>query len=133
MRKILILFLLYPSLAIAENSSLNLQLPNAGTSYGQDSFKSSDGMDCKNSIGGGTNLEFGMTGIIDNYSSPFENSDTESTRDVGVYARITIPLDAPKERINCNTLYELELKKKRLEILQLEQELARLRALQSEE
>jgi len=133
MRKILILFLLYPSLAIAENSSLNLQLPNAGTSYGQDSFKSSDGMDCKNSIGGGTNLEFGMTGIIDNYSSPFENSDTESTRDVGVYARITIPLDAPKERINCNTLYELELKKKRLEILQLEQELARLRALQNEE
>ena len=133
MREILILFLLYPSLAIAENSSLNLQLPNAGTSYGQDSFKSSDGMDCKNSIGGGTNLEFGMTGIIDNYSSPFENSDIESTRDVGVYARITIPLDAPKERINCNTLYELELKKKRLEILQLEQELARLRALQSEE
>ena len=133
MRKILILFLLYPSLAIAENSSLNLQLPNAGTSYGQDSFKSSDGMDCKNSIGGGTNLEFGMTGIIDNYTSPFENSDIESTRDVGVYACITIPLDAPKERINCNTLYELELKKKRLEILQLEQELARLRALQNEE
>jgi len=133
MRKILILFLLYPSLAIAENSSLNLQLPNAGTTYGQDSFKSSDGMDCKNSIGGGTNLEFGMTGIIDNYTSPFENSDIESTRDVGVYARITIPLDAPKERINCNTLYELELKKKRLEILQLEQELARLRALQNEE
>ena len=133
MRKILILFLLYPSLAIAENSSLNLQLPNAGTSYGQDSFKSSDGMDCKNSIGGGTNLEFGMTGIIDNYTSPFENSDIDSTRDVGVYARITIPLDAPKERINCNTLYELELKKKRLEILQLEQELARLRALQNEE
>lgn len=133
MRKILILFLLYPSLTIAENSSLNLQLPNAGTSYGQDSFKSSDGMDCKNSIGGGTNLEFGMTGIIDNYTGPFENSDIESTRDVGVYARITIPLDAPKERINCNTLYELELKKKRLEILQLEQELARLRALQNEE
>jgi len=131
MRKILILFLLYPSLAIAENSSLNLQLPNAGTTYGQDSFKSSDGMDCKNSIGGGTNLEFGMTGIIDNYNGPFDNSDIESTRDVGVYARITIPLDAPKERINCNTLYELELKKKRLEILQLEQELARLRALQN--
>jgi len=131
MRKILILFLLYPSLAIAENSSLNLQLPNAGTTYGQDSFKSSDGMDCKNSIGGGTNLEFGMTGIIDNYTGPFDNSNIESTRDVGVYARITIPLDAPKERINCNTLYELELKKKRLEILQLEQELAKLRALQN--
>lgn len=136
MRKILILFLLYPSLSIAENSSLNLQLPNAGSTYGQDSFKSSDGMDCKNSIGGGTNLEFGVTGIIDNYESPFEQNDPSvgsSTKDIGVYARITIPLDAPKERINCNTLYELELKKKRLEILQLEQELARLRELQNDE
>ena len=121
---------------MAESSSLNLQLPNAGTTYGQDSFKSSDGMDCKNSIGGGTNLEFGVTGIIDNYESPFDQNDASigsSTKDVGVYARITIPLDGPKERINCNTLYQLELKRKRLEIMKLEQELARLRELQGTE
>jgi len=47
-----------------------------------------------------------------------------------VYARITIPLDGPKERVNCNTLYQLELKKKRLEIMKLEQELLRLQQLQ---
>ena len=136
MKKLFLICVLWPTLVYAENSSLNLQLPNSGSTYGQDSFKSSDGMDCKNSIGGGTNLEFGVTGIIDNYESPFEQNDPSigsSTKDVGVYARITIPLDAPKERINCNTLYQLELKRKRLEILKLEQELARLQALQNEE
>src|SRR5210317_745179 len=122
------------STAFANSSSLNLQLPNASGNYSSDKFKAGD-LDCKNSIGGSTNLEFGVTGIIDNYESPFEQNDPSigsSTKDIGVYARITIPLDAPKERVNCNTLYQLELKKKRLEILQLEQELARLRALQSE-
>ena len=133
MRRLLLLFLLYPYAVFAENSnsSLNLQLPNAGTSYGQDAFRSGE-MDCKNSIGGGTNLEFGVTGIIDDYESPLGtgSSSGSSTKDVGVYARITIPLDAPKERINCNTLYQLELKRKRLEIMKLEQELLRLQQLQ---
>jgi hypothetical protein len=131
MKKVFILLLLFPTIALAENSnsSLNLQLPNAGTSYGQDAFRSGE-MDCKNSIGGGTNFEFGMTGIIDNYQSPFDQNAGDTSKDVGVYARITIPLDAPKERINCNTLYQLELKRKRLEILKLEQELLRLQQLQ---
>jgi hypothetical protein len=48
---------------------------------------------------------------------------------VGVYARITIPLDKPKQRINCNSLYELELRKKRLEVLKLQAELDALRKL----
>jgi hypothetical protein len=52
-----------------------------------------------------------------------------SSRDIGVYARITIPLDKPKERINCNSLYQLELRKKRLEVLKLQQELEALKRL----
>jgi len=110
-------------------SSLNLQLPNAGSTYGQDSIRSPDGLDCKNAIGGATNLEFGVTGIIDNYDSPFgsSNPNVDSTKDVGVYARIIIPLDAPKERINCNSLYELELRKKRLEVIKLQEEINKLK------
>lgn len=132
MKRVIIPLLFLPFSVLADSSSLNLQLPNAGTTYGQDGFKSGD-MDCKNSIGGSTNLEFGVTGIIDNYESPFEQNDPSigsSTKDIGVYARITIPLDAPKERVNCNTLYQLELKRKRLEIMKLEQELLRLQQLQ---
>jgi len=120
-----------PGSAIADNSGLNLSLPNMGGSFGQDSIRTNDGLDCKNSIGGATNLEFGVTGIIDNYQSPFgsNNNFNDSSRDIGVYARIVIPLDKPKERINCNTLYQLELRKKRLEVLKLQQELEQLKRL----
>ena len=131
MKKLLLILSLLSSTAFANSSSLNLQLPNGQNNYSSDKFKAGD-LDCQNAIGGSTNLEFGVTGLIDNYQSPFDNSTTvgNSTKDIGVYARITIPLDGPKERINCNTLYQLELKKKRLEVLKLEQELKKLRELQ---
>lgn len=132
MRKIafLLTILCLPTFANAESSSLNLALPSAPQAYGQDSIRSGE-LDCKNAIGGATNLEFGITGIIDNYESPFGTNDpmSPSSRDIGVYARITIPLDGPKERINCNSLYQLELRKKRLEVLKLQQELEALRKL----
>jgi len=129
-RLLLVLLCLIPSIALAENSSLNLQLPSPGNTYGQDSFRAGE-LDCKNSIGGSTNVEFGVTGIVDNATGPFSSEDplNPTSKDIGVYARIIIPLDGPKERINCNTLYELELRKKRLEILKLNEELDQLRKL----
>lgn len=124
------LLFLIPGIALAENSSLNLQLPSSGTTYGQDSFRAGD-LDCKNAIGGATNIEFGVTGIVDNATGPFGSEDplNPESKDIGVYARIVIPLDGPKERINCNTLYELELRKKRIEILKLQEELEALKQL----
>ena len=118
------------SIAKAENSGINLSIPNAGSTYGQDSIRAGE-LDCKNAIGGATNLEFGVTGIVDNARGPFSNDDpmNPTSKDIGVYARITIPLDAPDERINCNTLYQLELRKKRLEVLKLQEELKRLQEL----
>jgi hypothetical protein len=126
----LICLLIWTSSAMAESSSLNLQLPSSPGTYGQDSIRAGE-LDCKNAIGGATQLEFGVTGIIDNYESPFggSNNGFDSSRDVGVYARIVIPLDKPKERINCNSLYELELRKKRLEVLRLQEELNALKRL----
>jgi hypothetical protein len=118
------------SSAYAESSGLNLSLPSTPGMYGQDSIRAGD-LDCKNAIGGATQLEFGLTGIIDNYDSPFSNSYGEQSKDVGVYARIVIPLDGPKERINCNSLYELELRKKRIEVLKLQEELEALKRLNS--
>ena len=117
----------------ADNSSLNLQLPSGPTSYQSDSFRAGN-LDCKNAIGGGTNLEFGVTGVLNNVGNPYDefNRTPGASRDVGVYARIVIPLDKPRERINCNTLYQLELQQRRLEIQKLKQELQNLRALQAE-
>lgn len=130
MKRVLILTMsLLAGSAYAENSALNLSLPNAGSVYGQDSIRTQDGLDCKNAIGGATQLEIGVTGIVDNYQSPFGGNNGASEKDVGVYARITIPLDAPKERINCNSLYQLELRKKRIEVLKLQEELEALKKL----
>lgn len=132
MRKIWIfsigLLLTTSAFADSTNSSIGLQLPGAGSTYGEDSIRAGD-LDCKNAIGGATQLEFGVTGIVDNYDSPFGNSSGESSKDIGVFARIVIPLDAPKERINCNSLYELELRKKRIEVLKLQEELEALKKL----
>lgn len=128
---LLMTILTYGSTAYADSSSLNLALPSSPSTYGEDSIRSGD-LDCKNAIGGATQLEFGVTGIVNNATSPFSSGDSlnPQTKDVGVYARIVIPLDGPKERINCNSLYQLELRKKRLEVLKLQAELEALRRLQ---
>ena len=133
MKRITVILVLLCSNVFADSSSLNLALPSMGSNYGTDSIRSGD-LDCKNSIGGATNLELGVTGIIDNAVSPFDSEDplNPQSKDIGLYARIVIPLDAPKERINCNTLYQLELQRRRIEVQKLQQELNNLRKLQQQ-
>jgi len=128
----LFLSLLMLSTTALANNSLSLQLPGSSGSYQSDKFKTGD-LDCSNAIGGTINLEFGITGIINNATSLWSSSnssDFPKSKDIGVFARIIMPLNAPEERINCNTLYLLELHKKRLEIMKLETELNALRRLQ---
>lgn len=128
MKRIVLLLPFFCVSAYAQNNSLNLQLPSGPTSYQSDKFRAGD-LDCSNAIGGGTNLEFGVTGIINDADDPFASRDpiTPQRKDIGVYARIVIPLDGPEERINCNTLYKLELEKKQLEVLKLRREVENLR------
>ena len=127
------LVLLLCTQAIADSNSMTFSLPSAGYSSGTDSIKAGD-LDCKNSIGGTTNFELGMTGIINNAVTPLigKEGDNPQTKDIGLYARIIIPLDGPKERINCNTLYQLELQRRRLEVQKLKQEIELLKQLQQE-
>lgn len=116
------------------SSSLNLAMPSAPNNYQYDKFRSGE-LDCSNSIGSATRLELGVTGILQRGYYDDMNSYINDTRpgDVGVYGRIIIPLGAKaKERINCNELYELELRRKRLEVMKLERELEQLRTLQFE-
>ena len=127
----LFFILLYASVAFGQSSSLNLSLPSAPGSYQSDRFKAGD-LDCSNAIGSATNLEFGVTGIIGRgYTDPLDGYVDSRVGDVGVFARIVIPLgQKPKSRIDCNELYQLELRKKQLEVMRLEQEIRQLRALQ---
>lgn len=127
----LIMLLITATVAFAQSSSLNLSLPTAPGSYQSDRFKAGD-LDCSNAIGSATNLEFGVTGIIGRgYTDPLSGYVDSRVGDVGVFARIIIPLgQKPKSRIDCNELYLLELRLKQLEVMRLEQEIQQLRALQ---
>jgi hypothetical protein len=114
------------------SSSLNLGLPSAPMNYQSDKFRAGD-LDCSNAIGSATQLEFGVTGLIAK-TDPHGLGSGSQVGDIGVYSRIVIPLGKRvKQRINCNRLYELELRKKQLEVMKLEQELKQLRKLQFEE
>ena len=134
MRILTLLFIVIGASAYADSSSLNLQLPSTGGNYQSDKFRAGE-LDCSNAIGSATNLEFGVTGIIDKeYYDPTRDFTIGQQTDVGVFARITIPLGKrAKSRIDCNRLYELELRKKQLEVQKLEKELQQLRELQFEE
>ena len=122
--KLLFAFCIVASSAVADSSSLSLSLPNPPMNYQSDSF-STGNMRCSNAVGGGVNLEYGVTGVL-------SGLDTNSRgKDIGVYARIVIPLDKPKARINCDDLYQIELAQRRLEIQKLRDELEQLKNLQS--
>ena len=134
MRILIILFMIVAGSAHADSSSLNLQLPSTGGNYQSDKFRAGE-LDCSNAIGSATNLEFGVTGIIDKeYYDPQRDFTIGQQTDVGVFARITIPHGKrTKSRIDCNRLYELELRKKQLEVRKLEKELQQLRELKFED
>ena len=114
------------SIAFADSTSnsLSLSLPNSGGNYQSDSFRAGD-LNCSNAIGSATQFEFGVTSIIQGGTI-----SSDRVGDIGVYSRITIPLGArTKSRIDCNRLYELELQKKQLEVLKLQQEINQLKNL----
>jgi len=140
MRILLLLLLVICGNAFAQ-SSLNLAIPQSPQSFQQDRVRAGD-LECSMAIASSTNVEFGVVGIL-NQNNPFENQfmidpvtgqySDRFVRDVGVYGRINIPIGAPKERLNCNLLYKLELERRKLEVMKLQQEIAQLRRLQFEE
>jgi hypothetical protein len=142
MRFLFAIFLLVSVQAVAQSNSVNLAIPSSPQSYQSDRVRSGQ-FECSQAIGSSTNVEFGVVGLL-NQNDPFSNNRYDSTgmsvapegydpngfvRDVGVYAKLTIPIGAPKERLDCNRLYELELRARELEIKKLEAEVANLRNL----
>lgn len=112
--------------------AINLTMPSAPGNYQSDKFRSGD-MECSVAIGASTNVEFGVVGIIDDGNHQnIISTDNKRNKDVGVYGRIIIPIGAPKNRLDCDSLYQLELRKKRMEIQRLEAELHKLKSLSLE-
>ena len=127
--------MLFTTTVNADSGSVSLALPSAPGNYQSDKFRAGD-LDCSNAIGSATQLELGVTGLIDGgyYDDVNRYVNDRRVDNVGVYARIVIPLGArPKERIYCNRLYEMELQLKSLELERLRRELQQLKELSFEE
>jgi hypothetical protein len=122
MKRLLLILLLASHQSYGDSSSLNLNLPSSQQSYASDRIRAGT-LDCQNAIGSSTNLEFGVVGFINSGNETVNPYDTDMTMS-------NIPIGGPKERINCNTLYQLELEKKRMEVMKLKAEINNLRQLQ---
>lgn len=123
-----------------QSNSLNMALPSSSQSYQSDRVRAGQ-FECSQAIGSATNVEFGVLGVL-NQNDPYDTFGQQNigvypegynqngfVRDVGVYAKITVPLGAPKKRLDCNKLYQLELRARELEIRKLEAEVYNLRNL----
>ena len=145
MRRVLVVFVYFifgfwVGSAYAQSNGINLSIPQSGQNFQNDRVRAG-GVECSAAIGSSTNVEFGVVGIM-NQNDPLYNlassdpnfyyNNNDFVRDVGVYGKITIPIGAPKKRLNCDALYQLELEKKRLEVIKLRQEIQNLQNLQFE-
>jgi hypothetical protein len=134
MKRLFVIFLL--STNVYAIDSLNLSIPISPGQYQSDHIRA-ENMECSMAIGSGTNLEFGVLGIANNNNNngiigANSNSNPNNSKQVGVYGRIIIPIGAPKNRLDCNQLYQLELRKRQMEMMRLNQELESLRRMQFE-
>jgi len=133
--KWLLLVMLSTQVVANTSTSLNLQLPSSGANFGTDSIKAGD-LDCSNSVGGSLLFDMGLTGIVNNAVAPIIGKPdplNPETKQLGIYARIVIPLDAPRQRIECSKLFNLELQARRLEVEKLRQEIELLKSMQEGE
>jgi hypothetical protein len=90
------------------NSQYGMTLPNVSLPSGSDEIRAGDGTSCRSSVGGdGAYIDTGIIG------SPGGNGLEQSG---SFYSRVVIPLGEKPRRLNCSTLYELEVQRLRMEL-----------------
>jgi hypothetical protein len=90
------------------NSQSGITLPNVALPSGSDEIRAGDGTSCRSSIGGdGAYIDTGVIG------SPGGNGLEQSG---SIYSRVVIPLGEKPRRLDCSTLYDLEVQRLRMEL-----------------
>lgn len=90
------------------NTQYGVALPNTSLPTGSDEVRAADGTSCRSSVGGdGAYVDTGVIG------SPGQSSEDFSG---AVYTRLVIPLGGRSKRLNCASLYELEIQRLRMEL-----------------
>ncbi len=86
-------------------------LPGVSMPGGFDEVRAADGTTCRAAMGGsGAYLDSGVIG----------GGLNEDTRSLSAYGRLVVPLGRQPTRLNCDRLYQLELRRLELEVKMLE-------------
>lgn len=116
-------------ISICQISQANPMMPvTPQNQIGGDSVRARDGTTCTMGTHVGPTLDFGATAsqnnnntnssappIIINTGSQLSTSNLNGG-DVGVYARIVVPLGNEPDRLDCTRLYNLEIERLQIEI-----------------
>ncbi len=99
---------------------------NTSLNQGSDSVRTSDGAECRSSNASDKRLEVGAYGSDarsdqSNFGNSFNN---QSGSDAGLFAKFTYEFGAPNKKVNCNAMYNNELRRQELELQLLEEKLA---------
>jgi hypothetical protein len=98
---------------IQNNQQFGVNLPQAALPSGSDEIRTTDGATCRSAVGGdGAYMDIGVIG------SP-EGRDASAS--AAAYGRIVVPLGYKAKRLDCTKLYDLEIRR-----LKMELELARM-------
>ncbi len=100
-----------PYYAVPDRSSIynqnSVALPQMSTPYGQDEVRTASGVACRSSVASsGPYVDMGVIGSEDVY-------DRDGT---AVYGRVVIPLGRQPRRVDCTSLYQLEIERLRMEL-----------------
>lgn len=106
---------------ITASSQVSVQLPSTINSGARDRIVTPERFECENSLSGKAQVEYGVAASNAQTSNGFSSvTAPDQGKSVTVYGKIVIPIGAPKSRIDCNRLFELEVRKRELEIRLLE-------------
>lgn len=108
--------------AISFNASA-VNIPNIQQSTGYDEIRTSNGIVCRQSMSGGPQLQIGALGgqngsTSDHHYDGLYGNRYEGRDEAGVFIQFVMPIGAP-ERIDCSTIYDIEVEKQQLELQQL--------------
>lgn len=90
------------------NTQYGVALPNTSLPTGSDEVRAADGTSCRSAVGGdGAYMDTGVIGSPGQGDSDFSGA---------VYTRLVVPLGGRQKRLNCESLYELEIQRLRMEL-----------------
>lgn len=100
-------------------TQVSVQLPSTITGNARDRIVTPERFECEMSLSGKAQLEYGLAASNTIQPNSFV-TNPDPGKNVTVYGKLVIPIGAPKSRIDCNILYEMEIRRRELEIKLLE-------------